>query len=128
MKWNKILSKEYIQSIKEAYKYVINQNDMPVKKILDWKLAICRDYARLTASLLFILFPDSELYFIDMYHHVVAGIKFNNEIYVFDPHYGNPTPQTVLKLDEWLIKKKLDAENFISSKDSIFTIRYYYTK
>lgn len=126
-KWNKFLSKEYVQSIKEVYRYVIYQ-DIPVKKILDWKLAICKDYARLTASLILNLFPNSKLYFIYKYHHVVAGIRFNNEIYVFDPHYDHPTP--VLKLDDWLIEKKLDAEKFEEfeqSKHSNFTFRYYYT-
>lgn len=103
MKWNKFLSKEFKLSIKEAYRYAISQEDMPVRKILDWKLAICRDYAKLTASLLYNLFPDYELYFIDMHEHVVAGIKLDNEIYVLDPHYDNPTPTSVLKLDEWLI-------------------------
>ena len=131
MKWKQeqFHLKELIQSIKEALKYAngIIQKNMPVKKILDWKLAICPDYARLTASLLSILFPNSELYFIYMYHHVVAGIKFNNEIYVFDPHYDNPTPPTVLKLDDWLIKKELDAEKFEPRKYSNFTLRYYHT-
>ncbi|MBZ0174445.1 MAG: hypothetical protein OIN84_10870 [Candidatus Methanoperedens sp.] len=126
MKWKKekFHLKELIQSIIEASKYGIFQKDMPVKKILDWKLAICRDYARLTASLLRNLFPDSELYFIFMHDHVVAGIKINNEINVFDPHYDNPTPPTVLKLDEWLNKKELNVDAFASKKDS--TLRFYY--
>lgn len=116
MKWNKFLSKEFKLSIKEAYRYAISQEDMPVRKILDWRLAICRDYAKLTASLLYNLFPDYELYFFDMPGHVVAGIKLDNEIYVLDPHYDNPTPPSVLKLDEWLIKKELNTENFFEGK------------
>lgn len=128
-KWKTFLSKEFIRSIIEV-RYVIYQ-DIPVKKILDWKLAICKDYARLTASLLCILFPNSELYFIYEDAHVVSGIKFNNEIYVFDPLYDNPTPPKVLKLDDWLIDKKLDPEKFEKferSKYSNLTLRYYYCR
>jgi hypothetical protein len=126
MKWDKAISKEFWQSFKEAGRYTIKQENMPVKTILDWRLAICRDYARLIASLLYNLFPDKELYFIDMPGHVVAGIKLDNEIYILDPHYDNSTPPSVLKLNEWLIKEELNAENFLSEKkDSIFTVLIY---
>jgi hypothetical protein len=62
---------------------------------------------------------------------VVAGIKFDNEIYIFDPDYDNPTPPPVLKLDDWLIRKELDVkkfEKFEPSKYSNFELRYYYKR
>ena len=59
---------------------------LPVSKILKYKLAICRDYARLTASLLFNIYPDSEVYFIRTKWHETVGMKFKDEIYVLDQY------------------------------------------
>lgn len=56
----------------------------PVYKILEYKLAICSDYAKFTASLLYNIYPDSELRFIAKFSHVAAGIEINNKIYVLD--------------------------------------------
>lgn len=75
---------------------------LPVDKILEYKLAVCRDYAKLTASLLFNLFPDSELYFVKIPSHVVTGIKIKNKLYVFDKRLP------ISSVNRWLIvwKKK----------------------
>lgn len=68
-----------------CYTFVPYPNQ-PVNKILEYKLAICRDYARLTASLLFYIYRDPELYFIRTFWHETVGIKFKDEIYVLDQH------------------------------------------
>ena len=79
------------------------QLSLPTKKILEYKLAICRDYAKLTASLLLNVYPDSEIYFFTIPRHVAAGIKINNKIYILDQHLP------VLTIEKWLMtwnKKK----------------------
>lgn len=80
--------------------------DLPVDKILEYKLAICRDYAKLTASLLFKIYPDSKLYFIAMLGHVAVAVKIRDNYYVLDKHLP------ILRIDKWLIgrnKKKADV-------------------
>ena len=85
------------------------QLSLPVNKLLDNKLAVCRDYAKLTASLLFNVYPDSEVYFITIPQHVAAGIKIKNKIYVLDQRLP------ILTTDNWLIKRnKKKANTYIS--------------
>ncbi|TFH44529.1 MAG: hypothetical protein E4G94_03600 [ANME-2 cluster archaeon] len=69
---------------------------LPVDKILKYKLAVCRDYARLTSSLLFSIYPDSKLFFISIFGHVAVGITIKNKIYVLDQHLP------ILTIDKWL--------------------------
>jgi len=83
---------------------------LPVGKILGYRLAICRDYAKLTAALLLNLYPSSEIYLIAIPRHVAAGIKFNRKVYVLDQKLP------VASLERWLSvwkekrnKKKLKA-------------------
>ncbi len=57
---------------------------LPVKKILKYKLAICRDYAKLTASLLFSLYPDTTVYFFTILGHVAAAVKIKDKYYILD--------------------------------------------
>ena len=102
------------KSIKEKiFKFLEVVNDtfllsLPVDKILEYKLAICRDYAKLTASLLFNIYPDSEVYFITIPMHVAVGIKTKNKCYVLDKRLP------ILSLDKWLIKWKKKADIYIS--------------
>lgn len=56
--------------------------NLPVNKIMEYKLALCRDYTRLTASLLFNLY--SEVFFIKTTWHETVGVKLKDEIYVLD--------------------------------------------
>ena len=86
------------------------QLSLPVNKLLDHKLAVCRDYAKLTASLLFNVYPDSEVYFITIPQHVAAGIKIKNKIYVLDQRLP------ILTTDNWLIKwNKKKANTYIQN-------------
>jgi predicted transglutaminase-like protease len=55
---------------------------LPVNKIMEYKLALCRDYSRLTASLLFNLY--SEVFFIQTTWHETVGVELKDEIYVLD--------------------------------------------
>ncbi|OGM12043.1 hypothetical protein A2Z22_01920 [Candidatus Woesebacteria bacterium RBG_16_34_12] len=99
----------YIKYRKEIKMY-ISSVVLPIKKILEWKLAVCRDYVRLTTSLLYNLYTNSEIYIIRIANHVASGIKFNGKIYVFDPNFSVQTNAPSL-LDEWL-KKQLKKRKF----------------
>lgn len=82
---------------------------LPVDKILKYKLAVCRDYARLTSSLLFSIYPDSKLFFISIFGHVAVGITIKNKIYVLDQHLP------ILTIDKWLLaRNKTEADCSIS--------------
>jgi len=97
---------------KTTFGKVVNDTfrlSLPVDKILEYKLAVCRDYAKLTASLLFRVYPDSEVYFITILWHVAAGIKIKNKIYVLDQRLP------ILAINDWLIKRnKKKADTYIS--------------
>jgi predicted transglutaminase-like protease len=58
---------------------------LPVEKILQYRLAICRDYAKLTATLLMNFFNSKDsIYFISIPNHVATTIEIKNKIYVLD--------------------------------------------
>lgn len=57
---------------------------LPVNKILKYRLAICRDYAKLTAALLFSIYPISKVYFFAIPRHVASAVKINGKYYVLD--------------------------------------------
>lgn len=67
---------------------------LSAEKVLTYKLAICRDYALFTASLLLNLYP--EVYFATFLSHVATGIKIKDKIYMLDQKLPIRT------LDKWL--------------------------
>jgi predicted transglutaminase-like protease len=69
---------------------------LQVDKILKYRLAVCKDYAKLTAVLLHNLFPNSQIYFISIPWHVATGIEVNGKLYFLDQKLP------VLTLDSWL--------------------------
>jgi predicted transglutaminase-like protease len=52
--------------------------------LLDKKLGVCRDYAKLTACLLANIYPDAEIYFATAPGHVATGKKIGDELYMLD--------------------------------------------
>lgn len=70
-------------------------SNLPVDNILKDKLAVCRDYATLTASLLLNMYPDSEVRLITKVSYGTAGIEIKNKIYVLDQHLP------IKSLDNW---------------------------
>jgi len=86
---------------------------LPVDRILKYRLAICRDYAKLTASLLLNIYSKSKIYFITFNFpgHSATAIEYKNKIYVLDQRLP------VMTLEKWLMfwkeklnKKKIKAE------------------
>lgn len=67
-----------------------------LETLLKYRLAICRDYAKLTAVLLYNLFPNNPIYFILIPRHVAAGIEINGKLYILDQKLS------VMTLDGWL--------------------------
>ncbi|MEM2950107.1 MAG: transglutaminase-like domain-containing protein, partial [Nitrososphaeria archaeon] len=70
---------------------------LPVEKILQYRLAICRDYAKITAALLlFSYYPKNKIYFITIPSHVATAINIEDRIYVLDQHLP------VLTIEKWM--------------------------
>jgi predicted transglutaminase-like protease len=63
--------------------------------LLKYKLAICRDYAKLTACLLSNIYPDAEIYFASAFQHVATGIMIEDRLYVLDKWLP------VVTIDKW---------------------------
>jgi predicted transglutaminase-like protease len=57
---------------------------LPIHKILEYRMAICRDYAKLTASLLFSIHPNSKVYFLTIPRHVASAVKIDGKYYILD--------------------------------------------
>ncbi|VVB84931.1 Transglutaminase-like domain protein [uncultured archaeon] len=97
--------------IQKLYRIILDtfKISLPIERILSYRMAICRDYANLTASLLFNLNPDIEVYFITIPWHVAVAVKVNNAYYVLDQRLP------ILTIDGWLMRwHQKDADIFIS--------------
>jgi predicted transglutaminase-like protease len=63
--------------------------------LLDRKLAVCGDYAKLTASLLFNIYPETDIYFVHARAHVAIGIIVEKKLYILDKYLP------VTTIDRW---------------------------
>lgn len=54
--------------------------------LLKRKLGICRDYAKLSAAILFNIFREKDIYFVYARHHVSTGIIVENNLYILDKY------------------------------------------
>lgn len=79
LKYRSIKSKIPDFKLEDTFKLSLSIN-----KILKYKLAVCRDYAKLTASLLFSIHPNSKVYFFTISRHVAVAVKTKNDYYVLD--------------------------------------------
>jgi len=91
---------------------------LPLTKILSYRLAVCRDYAKLTMALLLNLYPNGKLYFVEIPGHVAAAVKLDETIYVLDQHLP------ILSLKKWiqvwknkLGKRKLEPQLLMVKKN-----------
>lgn len=90
-------------------------NSIPIKALLENRLGVCRDYAKLTACLLLNIYPDAEIYFAYAPSHVATGIMIENKLYMLDQRLP------ILTLDKWNkyrhLKGKLDklGKNILES-------------
>lgn len=66
-----------------------------INSILENKLCICRDYAKLTACLLFNTYPEMEIYFVHAPSHVATGMMVDKKLYILDKWLP------VVTIDRW---------------------------
>jgi predicted transglutaminase-like protease len=70
-------------------------NSISVNTILENKLGVCRDYAKITSALLFNIYPEREVYFVHARSHVAVGFKIQGKTYVLDKYLP------VTTIDRW---------------------------
>jgi predicted transglutaminase-like protease len=68
---------------------------IPMNTLLENKLGVCRDYAKLTACLLSNICPNEEIYFAHAPGHIATGIKIENKLYMLDQRLP------ILTIDKW---------------------------
>jgi len=84
---------------------------LSIQRIINYRLSICRDYAKLTSALLLKLYPKEEIYFVLIQGHVAVVVKLKDKLYVIDQKLP------ILTLENWVEKwrrrhhkKKLDLK------------------
>jgi predicted transglutaminase-like protease len=63
--------------------------------LLENKLGVCRDYAKLTACLLLNIYPNAEIYFASAPNHVATGMNVENRLYMLDQRLP------ILTIERW---------------------------
>lgn len=63
--------------------------------LLENRLGVCRDYAKMTACLLSNIYPNAEIYFASAPNHVATGINIENRLYMLDQRLP------ILTIDRW---------------------------
>lgn len=98
--------------------------------LLENKLSVCRDYAKLTACLLSNIYPNAEVYFASAPNHVATGINIENRLYMLDQRlpvltidrwndYRKPRKSDKVKRFDHMKKTlgKVDKKTFLQTKD-----------
>lgn len=101
--WKKIL-----RGLKNIFKPSIS-----IDFLLENKLGVCRDYAKLTACLLSNIYPNAELYFATAPDHVATGINIDNRLYMLDQRLP------ILTIDRWIDYRKHRKSDKIEKFDPI---------
>ncbi|MEM3489934.1 MAG: transglutaminase-like domain-containing protein [Nitrososphaerota archaeon] len=92
-----------------------------VREILEYKLAVCRDYAKLLASILVNLYPDRNIYFLRKPRHVATAIEFEGKLYVLDQKLP------IMSLDAWMRRLGVKCAKkylLVRSKDGGFSVKH----
>ena len=81
-----MLKYRYLKASLPEFKFADTfKSSLPIRKILLYRLAICRDYAKLTATLLINSYGfRNNIYFITIPQHVATAIEIKNKLYVLD--------------------------------------------
>ena len=114
-----------IGKIKKIWKFVnaTFKISLTTEEILKYRLAICRDYAKLTAALLLNIYPENKIFFITYSWHVAAGIEINEKLYILDQKLP------ILELQAWLNrwnKEKAEILKLKRKKDSGKLYMWYF--
>jgi predicted transglutaminase-like protease len=81
--------------------------------LLENKLGVCRDYAKMTACLLSNIYPDAEIYFAHAPAHIATGIIIENRSYMLDQRLP------ILTIDRWNDYRKPKKSDRIERFDPI---------
>ncbi|MEM0236420.1 MAG: transglutaminase-like domain-containing protein [Thermosphaera sp.] len=90
------------------------QPSIPLREILRYRLAVCRDYAKLLASVLVNLYPGRNIYFLLIPGHVATAIEFEGKLYVLDQRLP------IMSLNAWMREwgvKRAEKRLLVRSKD-----------
>ena len=88
-----------LEGLRNAFSFSININFL-----LEKKLGVCRDSAKLTASLLLNIYPDAEIYFASAPSHIATGIVVENRLYMLDQRLP------ILTIDGWKKYRHLEGK------------------
>lgn len=100
--------KKIPRSLKNIFTPSISMNFL-----LENKLGVCRDYAKLTACLLSNIYPNAEIYFAKAPNHVATGINIENRLYMLDQRLP------ILTIDRWNDYRKPRKSDKIERFDPI---------
>lgn len=106
---------------------------VPIDDIIEYRVCVCRDYAKLTACLLLNLFPKSDIYFAHTSNHVAVGIISNGQLYMLDQKLPLLTihqwdkkvesKETIHKLSDGKIELIKDISNFNNNSIDLTSLR-----
>lgn len=91
----KIPLRELPSGLKNAFRQSIS-----IEFLLDNKLGVCRDYAKLTACLLSNAYPDNNVFFAYAPDHVATGIMIDKDYYMLDQRLP------ILTIEKWTNYRK----------------------
>lgn len=74
--------------------------NLKIDDIIENRLGVCRDYAKLTTCMLSNLYPISDIYFAHTTNHVAAGLVFNSQLYMLDQRLP------ILTIHQWDIREE----------------------
>jgi len=108
--------------LKKIYELMVLtfMSSLPLSKMLEYRMGVCRDYAKLTTALLMNLYPSSKIYLFTFWGHVATGIKVGDKIYILDQKLPLFEPEAWLNI--WGAKKARVFE--LTKRDNEITIRY----
>lgn len=92
-----ILMISYYRKMPLKQLYNIFRPSIPINFLIENKLGVCRDYAKLTACLLANIYPDAEIYFVRAPQHVATGIMIDNS----PPVYMLDKQLPIVTIDKW---------------------------
>ncbi|GIU68205.1 MAG: transglutaminase-like protease [Candidatus Pacearchaeota archaeon] len=99
--------------LKDTFKFSLSTNE-----IIKYRLAVCRDYAKLTSALLLNLYPKNKIYFVLIPCHVAVAININKTFYVIDQKMPISSLETWLK--RWK-KRRAILLSIVQNKNKLKT-------
>ena len=100
-----------------------------IDDIIENRLGVCRDYAKLTACLLLKLYPKSDSYFAHTSNHVAVGIVVDGQLYMVDQRLPlltisqwdkrEKSKETIHKLNDGKFEQIKDLTKYRNNQQSL---------